>query len=74
MRQMGKQELLNKKLFYFRLICLCLSHLILSKSSGSPSNRLLLADVLYFYSFTHTFFTPHEYKTHASEEIRVTLQ
>lgn len=36
-------------------------------------NSLLLADIIYFYSFTHTFFTAYEYKGYTSEEIKVAL-
>jgi [histone H3]-lysine4 N-trimethyltransferase ATXR3 len=71
------EKLYSKKLFYFRLCCLCISHLILCRGilpAPSTSNTILLSDITYFYAFTHTYFSPHEYKTHSSEEIKVTLQ
>lgn len=45
------------KLFYFRLCCLCVSHMIMSVQPTKKFNSHLLADIAYFYSFTHTYFT-----------------
>ena len=45
------------KLFYFRLCCLCVSHMLMFVKPTKRFNAHLLADIIYFYAFTHTYFT-----------------
>ena len=66
--------IINSKLFLFRLACLCASHMIHAIPPTNRFNTVLLADIIYFYAFTHTYFSAHEYKSHVSEEISVCLQ
>jgi hypothetical protein len=54
------------KLFYFRLCCLCVSHMCMKIKQTPKFNSQLLADIVYFYAFTHTYFTAFEYKGHTS--------
>ena len=37
-------------------------------------NSTLLADIVYFYAFTHTYFSEKDYKSHYSEEVTVNLE
>lgn len=64
----------KEKLFYFRIFCLVLSHQLLFLKATAKFNTTLFSDIVYFYAFTHTYFTAKEYKTHTSEEIMVNLQ
>lgn len=62
----------QNKLFLFRLCCLVISHRLLFLEKAN-FNYQLLSDVVYFYAFTHTFFSPTEYKSFEAEELAVAI-
>lgn len=65
---------IKHKLFLFRLCCLCIGHMCLYLKTTPRFNSHLVGDIAYFYAFTHTYFTSHQYKSYVSEEIKVALQ
>ena len=60
------------KLSLFRLCCLIVSHRLLMVGE-QQFNHLLLADIVYFYAFTHTYFSASEFHSFDAEEISVTI-
>lgn len=52
----------DEKLFYFRLCLLVVSHKLLFLT-GAAFNHELLSDITYFYAFTHTYFSPTDFKS-----------
>jgi hypothetical protein len=50
------------KLLLFRLCCLAISHKLLFLQHPFFSHELL-SDIIYFYAFTHTYFSPSDYKS-----------
>ena len=68
----AKKEASDEKLFLFRLCCLVVSHKLLYLIEADFSYDLL-SDIIYFYAFTHTYFSPNEYKPFEADEIVVGL-
>lgn len=52
----------DERLFYFRLCCLVVSHRLLFITAAA-FNTELLSDITYFYAFTHTYFSPTDFKS-----------
>jgi hypothetical protein len=62
----------DEKLFYFRLCFLVVSHKLLFLT-GAAFNHELLSDITYFYAFTHTYFSPTDFKSFEADEIVIGL-
>lgn len=62
----------DDKLFYFRLCLLVVSHKLLFLT-GAAFNHELLSDITYFYAFTHTYFSPTDFKSFEADEIVIGL-
>lgn len=61
----------EKALLLFRLACLNI-HKVFSKIENPQIHSGALEIILYFYSFTHTYFAPHEYAMFNSEKMTIT--
>jgi hypothetical protein len=59
---------MEEKFFLFRLCCLVISHKLLLLGAIEFNNELM-SDITYFYAFTHTYFSPNEYKPFEADEI-----
>jgi hypothetical protein len=70
--RIGLADSPEEQLFLFRLCCLVVSHKLLFLP-GAPFNHELLSDITYFYAFTHTYFSPNEYKSFEADEIVLAL-
>lgn len=57
----------KEMLFLFRLCCLLISHLVLSNEIKKKYTFTVFSDIIYFYAFTHTYFTNHDYDVTSSE-------
>ncbi|EGR30374.1 SET domain protein, partial [Ichthyophthirius multifiliis] len=66
-----KYASISKKqgLLAFRLFCLNISEFFKKIQSNFHSSATFIT--LYFYSFTHTYFTPHEYASVCSEKMKI---
>lgn len=68
LQAINNQQSLQDKFFLFRLCCLVISHKLLLLGAIDFNNELM-SDITYFYAFTHTYFSPNQYKTFQADEI-----
>lgn len=68
----GVEAGVGQKLLLFRLCCLVVSHQLLFLGRTEFSHELL-SDIVFFYAFTHTYFSPNEYSSFEADEITVAV-
>jgi hypothetical protein len=54
------------------MCCLVISHKLLFLTHTN-FNHELLSDIVYFYAFTHTYFSPSDFKSFEADEIVIGL-
>ena len=71
MQKAAKLPTPELKVSLFRLSCLLISHK-LSLIVDASFNHQLLGDIVFFYAFTHTYFSASEFHSFDAEEITIT--